>query len=144
MLNVNQCQQISVDEIMDRLSRLCRMGTCIHVRSSFPSGPAKWYVDMRGVRMPFTLNCYSGATPEEAIRNTWDTITDETKQSIPFVRYFCEPKESVPGKGPQVWVRWSNTKDDWEDVAPPADDWWASEASKIRPYAEHKHWEKSD
>jgi len=125
---------LSIDEIMDRLSRLCRMGTSLRCRSRFPSGSAKWYVSMMGVRVPGTCDCYSGSTPEEAIRKTWDTVSN---QKFTYIRYFCKPDESVPGDGPQVWVRWSQEKDDWEDV-PPADDWWADMASEIRPYADHK------
>lgn len=133
---------LSIDEIMDRLSRICRMGTSLQCRSTFPSGPAKWYVSMSGVRCPHLLNCYDGSTPEEAIHNTWDTVTAEDNQKFPFVRYFCKPKESIPGNGPQVWVRWSKEKDDWEDVTPPSDDWWARVASEILPYADHKYMEK--
>lgn len=99
---------------------------------------------MRGVRYPCTLDWYGGSTPEEAIRKTWETVTSEKNQNFPFVRYFCKGNESVPGNGPQVWVRWSKEKDDWEDFTPDAADWWATLASEIRPYSEHKWMEKID
>jgi hypothetical protein len=94
---------------------------------------------MSGIRSPGGLWEYNGKTPEEAIRRTWEYVTSEKARGFPFVRYFCKPDESVPGTGPQVWVRWNEKKDDWEDVTPSENDWWAKVASEIIPYS-HYSW----
>ncbi len=134
--------RLSSEEIMERLCRLCRLGTSVMCRTTFPSGPSKWYVSMQGVGVPAHTMDMSGSTPEEAIKNTWQLIADPDKP-LTLVRYFCKPDESVPGDGPQVWVRWNHVQDDWEDVVPPKDHWYASVASEIRTYAAHKCNEKS-
>lgn len=128
---------LSVEEIMERLARLCRLGTSIHCRTTFPSGPSKWYVAMTGVHVPIHTTDMSGASPQDAVLHTWNRINN-LPDSCPLVRYFCKPDESIPGKGPQVWVRWNSEKDDWEDVVPPRNSLMASMASEIRPYADHK------
>jgi hypothetical protein len=97
---------------------------------------------MSGVQVPVHTIDMSGASPQEAVLNTWNRITNLTN-SFPLVRYFCKPDESIPGNGPQVWVSWNSEKDDWEDVTPPRNDWMADKASEIRPYADHKWREAS-
>ncbi len=133
---------LTVVEIMERLGRLCRLGTSIHCRPTFPICSSTWYVNMSGVQVPIHTIDMSGASPQEAVLNTWNRITG-LPNSFPLVRYFCKPDESIPGKGPQVWVRWNSEKDDWEDVVPPENDSMAVHASEIRPYADHKWREAS-
>jgi hypothetical protein len=135
--------QLTSEEIMERFGRLCRLGTSVMCRFTFPLGPSKWYVSLDGVKVPVHTMDMSGSTPEEAIVNAWRAVTDPQK-SLTLIRYFCKRSdEPVPPENtPQVWVRWNHEIDDWEDVEPPKNDshatWWASRASEIRPYANHK------
>lgn len=129
--------QLTPAEIMERLERLCRLGTSIMCRPLFPISSERWYVSMSGVNVPVHCKDISGPTPEEAIINTWNEISDP-KKSLTLIRYFCKSDEPVPGNGPQVWVRWNQELDDWEDVVPPKNHSWAYYASEIRPYTEHK------
>ncbi len=128
---------LSIDEIMERLGRLSRLGTALHCRTTFPPGQSKWYVVMRGVENHVHTKDMSGSTPEAAIRATWQALALRDDPPIQ-IRYFCEPKESIPGDGPQVWVKWSQDADDWVDITPPRDHEWQHRASEIRPYQEHK------
>jgi hypothetical protein len=128
---------LSTDDIMDRLARLSRLGTSVMCRPTFPSGPKKWYVSMSGVDVPVHTGDMSGATPQEAIHNTWKNVANSDRRLV-LRRYFCKSDESIPGNGPQVWVRWNPDNDDWEDVIPRRDDSFALQASEIRPYLEHK------
>jgi hypothetical protein len=126
---------ITIEDIMERLSRLNRLHTSIHMRVNFPSGPKKWYVNMGFVYCFCMLDGFDGSSPEAAIRNAWKTVSDPNRRPV-FMRFFSKPDEPIPGNGPQVWVRWSNEKDDWEDVEPYQD--FASQASEIRTYQEHR------
>lgn len=133
---------LTIDEIMERLSRLSRLGTAVHCRATFPPGPSKWYVYMEGVENHVHTKDMSGSTPEAAIQATWQVLALCEDPPIQ-IRYFCEPKESPPGYGPQVWVKWSQDTDDWVDIIPPQDHAWRRKASVIRPYNEHKWREKA-
>lgn len=127
------------EEVMERLTRVCRLGTSVMCRTTFPAGPGKWYVNMKGVREPTHTMDISGSTPQNAIINAWRALTEK---SPTLVRYFCKSDEPIPGNGPQVWVRWNHKLDDWEDVVPEKGDSFASGASEILPYYEHRFIEK--
>ena len=113
----------TLEEIMERLMRLDRIGVCIHMRDSFPPGPHRWYIEAGRVSVSSLTSggyCFSwgeGATPEEAAQNIWMNIISRPPDSI-FIRYNCESNVLIPGKEPQVWVRWNDAIDDWEDVVP--------------------------
>lgn len=130
-------KKLTTEDIMERLGRVCRLGTSVRCRTTFPSGPSKWYVSMHGVHVNVHTMEMSGATPQEAIINTWEVITNSKHPQV-LVRYFSKDNEPVPGKGPQVWVQWDPSADDWKDSVPPKNNHWRSMASEIRPYAEHK------
>lgn len=131
--------KLSIEEIMERLGRLSRLGTAVHCRTDFPPGASKWYVSMSGVQNNIACDAMSGESPEAAIRKTWESLALQPNPPIQF-RYFCKPDEPIPGKGPQVWVRWNQDIDDWSDVEPDKDR--SRHASEICPYSEHKWREK--
>ena len=113
----------TLEEIMERLMRLDMRGTSVRMRDSFPPGPSRWYVSMDKVlRSGFSGGCGSffgnGSTPELAAQNLWEQIVECQQTDSFFLRHNCKPNENVPGDGPQVWVRWNDEKDDWEDVIP--------------------------
>lgn len=128
---------LTIEEIMERLCRLSRLDTGIHCRNTFPAGPSKWYVDMRGVSCPVHTIEMSGESPDAAIQATWKVLA-LPKCPPTLIRYFCAPNESVPGNGPQVWVKWDQEADDWVDVVPPTNHRWQLLASEIRPYSDHR------
>ena len=121
-------QEITIDEIMDRLSRICyKRDVGVKVRPDFSSGPGKWHVylsrvftgsiESGGSFSGITVDCNSGATPEAAIRNVWQAVLSlEKSEKIAIVRLNCPSNVPIPGDEPQVWVRWNSGLDDWEDV----------------------------
>ena len=121
--------KFTIDEIMDRLSRICRKNkVCVRIRPSFPSGSKKWYVNLEGVLEGTvesggygpSLFDGSGATPDEAIFNAWKLVLSLEKNKIcTLVRINCPSNTPVPDKEPQVWLRWNSKLDDWEDVPVP-------------------------
>ena len=104
-----------------------KTGVCVCMRPTFPSGSSsRWYVDLGSVVLS-TLDSSSfvsgtdsnGATPEDAIENTWSAILRLSKTPNWFFLIFdCAPNDSIPGDGPQVWVRWSEEENRWVDVVP--------------------------
>jgi hypothetical protein len=138
-------RRLTIDEIMDRLSRICHKRDCgVRIRPDFPTGPAKWYVYLSnvvtasiyagGFCSSITNDCDSGATPEDAIRNVWKAILKlEKNTQTALMRCNCAPNVPMPGEEPQVWVRWNSAIDDWVDVLverlPP---------EKIRTYADQR------
>lgn len=120
--------ELTTDEMMDRMARISdRQGCGVRVRPDLPPGPGKWYVHLGkvvagsietgGLYSSIALNCDSGVTPEDAIRNTWQAILAlEKSEKIAIVRYNCPSDVPIPGNDPQVWVNWNSEIDDWEDV----------------------------
>lgn len=137
--NGGSAEELTIDQIMERLQRLSRLHTVLKTRANFPSGGSKWYVHIGFVYCFCSIEGFDGSTPEEAIRNTWATVTS-TKHPLICMRYFCKPDEKIPGNGPQVWVKWDSEKDDWADTPPQKD--YASYASEIRPYERHRWMER--
>ena len=136
--------------LLERIMRLDKRA-CIRIRRDFSSdSQRRWYLDMGSVVIcsPTVGGWCSitngGATPEEAILDAWKLILTNSTQDRFFLRYHCEPSENVPGNGPQVWVRWSQEKDDWEDYAPTEQALIAHHipADRIRPYADHARGER--
>lgn len=136
-------KQLTVDEIMDRLSRICFKSRCyVSTRPDFPSGPSKWHVILSGVVVggihrggfssSITTDCDSGATPEDAIRNVWNGVLKLAKnEELALVRFNCPANVPIPGEDPQVWVRWNSELDDWEDAPVKG-----LPAEMLRPYKE--------
>lgn len=121
---------LTINEIMDRLSRICgNQGCGVKIRPNFPPGPKKWYVELDNVVVAFisggyrnsiTADCDSGETPEKAILNVWNGILAlACNQNRALMRYNCPDNGPIPGKEPQVWVRWNEELDDWVDVSVP-------------------------
>ena len=114
----------TLEEIMEILMRLDRHGTCIRMRDlSFPASK-RWYVSV-GMVTTSSLSgggyCPpwgEGTTPYEAAQNMWTEITGHHDPDSFFIRFNCKLDVPIPGDDPQVWVRWSSEKDDWEDVLP--------------------------
>lgn len=123
---------LSVDGILERVSRL-DVTAHLAFRPSFyrynPNHDSRWYLSMGQVVAGdptdsggFTL-CFgfSGPSPEEAAKNAWQQILKEgqRKDNVYFLRYKCKPDKS-PWNPLEVesmmWVRWSESKDDWENA----------------------------
>jgi len=121
-------KELTIDEIMDRLSRICyKRDCCVRTRPDFLPGPMKWYVSLSnivvgnieagGACSSITQNCDSGSNPEEAIRNVWQGVLNLAKSNkVALMRFNCPSDVPVPGDEPQVWIRWNVELDDWEDV----------------------------
>jgi len=113
----------TLEEIMERLMRLDTHGTSIRMRDTFPPGPNRWYVGMsKVVRSGFSGGFGgffgNGSTPEEAVQDLWKQIVGVQEPDRFFLRFNCKPHENIPGNDPQVWVRWNDERDEWEDVIP--------------------------
>lgn len=128
-----------IEKIMERLGRITKCAS-VQTRDKFRPGPSKWYVSLDSIMKgsissgayctPLRDGC--GSTPEEAILNTWKEVIrlSEDKQ-VALVRLNCRSDVPIPGKDPQVWVRWNSSRDDWEDVPVPR-----LEPEKVRSYKE--------
>lgn len=112
-----------IEQIMERLMRLDR-NTSIGMRDSFPPGPNRWYISQSVYLTGFTGGyCtpgvhQSGSSPEEAAEKYWAQITSVQESDRFLCRITCKPDVNIPGDTPQVWVRWNQAIDDWEDVPP--------------------------
>lgn len=135
------------DDIMSHLQHLSK-DACVRTRPGFHHGSSKWYVDIPRIVVTSLnhpsfsnfVNDSNGATPQEAIINTWNFILKISLDPNRFLMfYYCPPNVPIPGNDPQVWVRWSEVKCDWEDVSPTpkslADR--GITAYRILPLAEH-------
>jgi hypothetical protein len=117
-----------LEEIMERLMRLDRRGTRISMRDSFPPGPNRWYITQSvyitgfkyGGFYPLSVS-QSGSSPEEAAEKYWKEITNVQDSNRFLCRITCKSDVPIPGDTPQIWVRWNQAKDDWEDVIPTAE-----------------------
>lgn len=112
-----------LEKIMERLMRLDRR-TLIGMRDSFPPGPNRWFISQsvyltgfNGGYCPLGVH-QSGSSPEEAAKKYWDQITSVQDPGRFLCRITCKSDVNIPGNTPQVWVRWNQTMDDWEDVPP--------------------------
>ncbi len=133
--------------ILERLLRLDKEAS-VRLRPTFKSGPMRWYVYMGSVVMGGLTSggfcsvdpheC-SGSTPQKALLNTWNEVLRQSRGQGFFLRFDCNPKDIIPGNRPQVWVRWSEKKDDWEDVpvTPEALAVHRIPPERILPYREH-------
>jgi len=117
----------SIEGIMERLSWICARRDCsVKVRPNAYYGSNKWFVFLSCVVVSSVrgggLRSFhkDGATPEEAIQNTWQSILALTSDpDYALMRFNCRPNVSIPGEEPQVWVRWNGDLSNWEDVSVP-------------------------
>lgn len=122
---------LSVDDIMRRFCALCPRSPGIQFRPTFKSDDSRrWYVelprvswvseprDAGGSNLPDFE--YSGATPEEALFNMWESMIHYMARHPTgfLLLYTCPDNVSIPGDTPQAWVRWSIAREQWEDVTP--------------------------
>lgn len=134
------------EQIMERLMRL-DPGACVRMRDTFAPGPNRWYVSPGRVAVTSTngnglyFPGQSGDSPESAIIKTWEEIMEIARNPEKFfLRYNCAGNVPIPGDDPRAWVRWSETKDDWEDVEPTAEQLavHGTPADRVHSYAEQR------
>ena len=131
----------SSEIIMERLLRL-DPNASVRMRPNFLPGPMRWYLSMGKVVLSSFQGGFSsffgnGSTPEEAILDTWSKIINiKWGTDRFFLKYNCKGNEIIPDDAPQVWVRWSTKKQDWEDVVPPKEvlERRCIPANRIQPY----------
>jgi len=141
---------LGIEEIMERLMRLDRSGTSIHMRDSFPPGPNRWFISQSVYLTGFSggycpLGVHeSGSSPEEAAEKYWAEITRVQDPDTFLCRITCKSDVPIPGETPRVWVRWNQAMDDWEDVAPTAEALKKLNipAERIRPYKQQRAYDR--
>lgn len=130
------------EAILERLMRLDPR-TCMRMRPTHQR-PNRWYVDIGSVAVSLLSSSAwagffeNGSTPEEALERTWAAIIGRSAESsLFFLKYHCPSNVPIPGDDPQVWVRWSEERDDWVDVEPTATALQVRNipADRIHPYA---------
>lgn len=125
---------------MERLGRIGKVS--IKERPGFPEGPHKWYVSMEkivGAEISMGGSCIfpfigNGCTPHEAAQNAWKDVLElaQSKENA-LMRFNCASSSPIPGEEPQVWVRWNENIDDWEDIPVPV-----LPPEQLRPYREQR------
>lgn len=113
------------EAILERLMRL-DVNACVRMRPMH-RGQSRWYVDSGRVVLAHPnhtgWNAFfeNGSTPEFALERTWASILAHCAEGQFFLKYSCPSRVPIPSDDSQVWVRWSEEKDDWVDVEPTAE-----------------------
>lgn len=116
------------EEKMERMRRLHKYTSILMRNKAFKGSDGRWYIHIPntfssslshgsyGVATPVHT---SGYTPESAINLAWDEITKFGNDDDRFICITnCPEGVSIPGDGPQVWVKWDSQIDDWVDIKP--------------------------